>query len=135
MNECVFCKIAQGNIPCHKVLENKDFLAFLDNRPFTEGHLLVIPRTHYRWVYDVPNFGEYWDFARQAASKIQSSLKPEYLTFLTMGNEVPHAHIHIIPRHTGDQLTGIFKEEFRRNPDNTEFDQTLAKIKSATNKK
>lgn len=129
MDDCIFCKIANNQVPCHKILEDDNFMAFLDNRPFIEGHTLVVPKAHYRWVYDVPNFKEYWDFANQVTVMIKKALNPEFITFLTMGNEVPHAHIHIIPRYSHDQLTDLFLEEFRHHPTQAEFDQTLAKIK------
>lgn len=113
MDDCIFCKIAKGDIPCAKIIENDQFFAFLDNRPFTEGHALVIPKGHFRWVHDVPNFGEYWEFARQVTQKIQANLSPVFVSYLTMGNEVPHAHIHILPRYENDVLVGLYKEEFR----------------------
>lgn len=105
MNDCIFCKIIKGDIPCHKVYEDDKFLAFLDISPLSLGHTLLIPKDHYRWVYDVPNFGEYWSVAQKISLAINSSnLKPEFVSFLTMGNEVPHAHIHIIPRSTSDTV-------------------------------
>ena len=129
MSDCIFCKIAQNKIPCYKVFENDNFLAFLDNRPFVEGHTLVIPKLHYRWIYDVPQFKELWDFAREVTKIIKSSLNPEFITYLTMGNEVPHAHIHLIPRYSGDQLTDLFLEEYRMNPSVDDFNLTMSKIK------
>jgi len=108
MDNCIFCKIVHGEIPCHKVYENEDFLAFLDVYPFAKGHVLVVPKKHYRWVYDVPNFGNYWQIVQKIALNIKdSSLNPEYISFLTMGNEVPHAHIHIIPRFKLDDITPV----------------------------
>ena len=74
MDNCIFCKIIRGEIPCQKIAENNDFLAFLTIYPFTEGHTLIIPKKHFRWVNDVPNFGEYWDFSRKVSQKIQNKL-------------------------------------------------------------
>ena len=53
MKDCIFCKIARGDIPCNKVYEDKDFIAFLDITPRNKGHTLVIPKKHFRWVWDV----------------------------------------------------------------------------------
>jgi histidine triad (HIT) family protein len=108
MDDCVFCKIIRGEIPCHKILENDKFLAFLDIEPFTEGHTLVIPKIHYRWIYDLPNFGEYWEFTKQVTQILQKNLNPVYISYITMGKLVPHAHIHIIPRYPKDNLVGIY---------------------------
>lgn len=73
------------------------FLAFLDIFPTVKGHTLVIPKQHARWAYDVPNFGAYWETALLVTRAIQESLKPKFVNYFTYG-EVPHAHIHILPR-------------------------------------
>ncbi|MFA5024911.1 MAG: HIT domain-containing protein [Candidatus Shapirobacteria bacterium] len=130
MEDCIFCKIANGQIPCHKVYEDENFLAFLDIKPFAKGHTLVIPKSHYRWVYDVSNFAEYWQVVQKIALNIKkSSLQPEYISFLTMGNEVPHAHVHIIPRSTSDDITPIFHSLPSLNLSNEELVDILDKIK------
>lgn len=130
MDDCVFCKIVSGEIPCRKVFEDENFLAFLDIKPFAIGHVLVIPKKHYRWVYDVPNFGEYWQVAQKIALDIKNSpLNPEYISFLTMGNEVPHAHIHIIPRSTEDNITPILQSIPHLSLTKEELVDTLNKIK------
>lgn len=101
MQDCVFCKIVQGQVPCYKVYEDELFLAFLDIFPHTKGHTLLIPKDHHRWVYDVPQFGKYWEAAKKVTDKILSTLHPQFVSYLTYGLDVPHAHIHLIPRYTG----------------------------------
>jgi len=128
MDDCVFCKIIKGDIPCHKVYEDDNFLAFLDIDPFTEGHTLVIPKIHYRWVYDVPNFGEFWEFAKKTTQILQKNLKPIYISYITMGKMVPHAHIHIIPRYQDDNLVGAYKNR-RLNITPEKLLETFNKIK------
>lgn len=102
MKDCIFCKIVAGEIPCYKVFENEKFLAFLDIRPLTRGNTLVIPKKHYRWVYDVPDFGDYFAVAGKIARKAIKVLGAEWVSFLTLGFEVPHAHIRVIPRYKKD---------------------------------
>ena len=110
MDNCIFCKIVKGEIPCHKVYEDDSFLAFLDINPTTSGHTLLIPKQHRRWVYDIPEFGLYWQTAQKIALGIMnSSLKPDFISFLTIGDEVHHAHIHIIPRNRNDQVGPILQ--------------------------
>lgn len=110
MDDCIFCKIIKGEIPCYKVYEDDKFLAFLDINPVSPGHTLLVPKIHYRWVYDLPNFGEYWQVAQKLAINIKNSaLNPDYISFLTMGNEVSHAHIHIIPRNISDPVEPALK--------------------------
>ncbi|OGK57467.1 hypothetical protein A3J15_01070 [Candidatus Roizmanbacteria bacterium RIFCSPLOWO2_02_FULL_38_10] len=98
MESCIFCKIAAGEIPCYKVYEDDDFLGFLDITPRTRGHTLLIPKKHFRFVYDVTSFSDYWSAALKLTKKIQSALKPFFITYVTHGLEVSHAHIHVIPR-------------------------------------
>jgi histidine triad (HIT) family protein len=98
MEKCVFCQIVKGKLPSYKIYEDRDFLAFLDINPLALGHTLVIPKVHYRWVYDVPNFGAYWQVGLQVTQVLQKVLQPYFITYVTHGLEVKHAHIHIIPR-------------------------------------
>lgn len=98
MDDCVFCKIVAGELPSFKTYEDNLFLAFLDIKPLAPGNSLLIPKTHYRWVTDVPEFGLYWEVAKKIALKTQTVVKSDYTTFLTLGTDVPHAHIRIIPR-------------------------------------
>lgn len=101
-DDCVFCKIVKGEIPSYKVYEDSDFLGFLDIRPLTKGNTLIIPKTHFRWTYDVPNFGEYFEVAKKVGLASQKAFDAKWLSFLTLGWEVPHAHIRVIPRYEKD---------------------------------
>lgn len=105
MDNCIFCKIVRGEIPCHKVYEDDLFLGFLDIRPLNIGNSLLIPKTHYRWVTDVPNFGLYFEAAKKIAQKTISAVGADYISYLTLGMEVEHAHIRIIPRFFNDSHT------------------------------
>ena len=100
--DCIFCKIVAGEIPCHKVYEDESFLAFLDIHPLNPGHTLLIPKNHYRWVDDVPDFGAYWEAAKKIGFSIKEHLQPKAIYYLTMGLQVAHAHIHIVPRFSDD---------------------------------
>jgi histidine triad (HIT) family protein len=99
MEECVFCKIAKGKIPCFKIYEDKDFLAFLDINPWVEGHTLVIPKKHYRWVWDLPGdlAGKYFAVVNKIANHYRKVLNIEFIMSWIYGWEVPHAHIHLFP--------------------------------------
>jgi len=98
MGNCIFCKIAQGEIPCWKIYEDKEFLAFLDINPFVEGHTLVIPKKHYRWVWDVPELEGYFEVVRKIANHFQKVMGDEFVASLIWGLDVPHAHIHLLPK-------------------------------------
>jgi len=100
MKDCVFCQIVKREIPCYKVYEDQFFLGFLDIFPRVKGHSLLIPKKHYRWVYDLPNFGEYWEKVLKLTKAMKKALRPKFITYVTHGLEVSHAHVHILPRQT-----------------------------------
>lgn len=110
MLDCVFCQIVSGRISCHKVFEDDSFIGFLDISPVVEGHVLIIPKKHYRWVHEVEDFGRYWEAARKVAKAQIKFLKAPTVIFATAGIEVPHAHIHVLPmpkKGAGEYLPGI----------------------------
>lgn len=102
MSKCIFCKIVQGKIPCYKIYENKNFLAFLDIRPLNQGHTLVIPKKHYRWVWDVPEICEYYETVKKVANAIRKAMKTKWVISLVIGEAVPHAHVWLVPRFKKD---------------------------------
>ena len=94
---CIFCKIVKGEISSHKVYEDKKFLAFLDINPQSPGHTQVITKEHYRWVWAVPNVGEYFEVAKKVALAQQKAFKTDFILSKIVGDEVEHAHIWIFP--------------------------------------
>ena len=103
MENCVFCQIVASKLPSFKIYEDDNFLAFLDIYPRVEGHTLVIPKKHYRWVYDVPNFAAYWEVALKITKAMKKTFNPYFISYITHGLQVPHAHIHIMPRKRGEE--------------------------------
>lgn len=98
MENCIFCQIVEGKSPSFKVYEDELFYGFLDIFPRVKGHSLLVPKKHYYWVYDVPEFAEYWLAAQKLTRAIQKAMTPYFVTYVTHGLEVKHAHIHILPR-------------------------------------
>lgn len=97
MDNCIFCKIVKKEIPAHIVYEDDNFLAFLDIHPQSSGHTQVIPKQHYRWVWDVPNARAYFEVTQKIAKAQQKAFDSEAVWSRIMGDEVPHAHIWIFP--------------------------------------
>lgn len=95
--DCIFCKIAKGEITGYKVYEDDNFFAILDINPRSPGHTQVIPKRHYRFVWDVPNAGEYFEVAKKIAIAQQKAFNQELIICRIDGEEVPHAHIGICP--------------------------------------
>jgi histidine triad (HIT) family protein len=102
MNDCIFCKIIAGELPSYKIYEDDLFFGFLDIRPLSRGNSLLIPKVHHRWVLDVPQVSQYWQTASKIAIATIKAVNADYVSFLTLGMEVPHAHIRIIPRFYDD---------------------------------
>ncbi|MES2215702.1 MAG: HIT domain-containing protein, partial [Patescibacteria group bacterium] len=98
MPDCIFCKIAAKELSAHIVYEDDKFIAFLSINPDAPGHTLIIPKTHYRWVWDYPNLGEYYEVARTIAMTQRKAFGEELIVSKVVGEDVPHAHIHVIPR-------------------------------------
>lgn len=93
--DCIFCKIAAGEIPSYKVYEDENFIAFIDIHPLAPGHVQVIPKDHYRWVWDVLNAGKYFEVVQKVALAQKKAFNVEIVRSQIFGEEVPHAHIWV----------------------------------------
>jgi histidine triad (HIT) family protein len=105
--DCIFCKIAKKEAPAHIVYEDDKFIAFLDITPQSPGHTLVIPKDHYRWVWDVPNIGEYFEVVRKIAKAQQKAFGTDWILSKVVGVDVYHAHIWIFPAKAGEGSSTI----------------------------
>ena len=97
--ETIFTKIIKGEIPSYKVYEDDNCLAFLDINPLKKGHTLVIPKIEVDYIFDLKSkeYQELWNFAKLVAKGMKRVIKCERISIVVMGLEVPHAHIHLIP--------------------------------------
>jgi histidine triad (HIT) family protein len=127
MENCIFCKIVKKEIPCFEVYEDEKFLAFLDINPRNPGHTLVIPKDHFRWVWDVPYLGEYFEVVGKIAKAIKKAMKTDFVVSFIIGEEVPHAHIHLVPRFPEDGHGTLIDLSLIRKIDNSEM-QKIAKL-------
>jgi histidine triad (HIT) family protein len=116
---CIFCKIAKGEIPSNKIFENKDFLVFLDIKPVNHGHLLIIPKKHIVWMQEADDktIASAFVLAKKMMLVQKKSLKCDYIQLSVVGNEVPHFHIHLIPRYTGDKFRNFPTKEYKNRED------------------
>lgn len=99
MENCVFCKIISGEIPSNKIWEDENFLAFLDIDQNDKGHTLVIPKKHYRWVWDVEDYCGYFEKIREVKEILDKKYSPEFVEIKVWGVDVSHAHVHLIPHY------------------------------------
>jgi histidine triad (HIT) family protein len=97
----LFTRIVKGEIPCHKILEDEKYLAFLDIRPINPGHTLVIPKVEVDYIFDLDDamLGGMIVFAKKAAAMIRRAVDCKRIGIMVAGLEVPHAHIHLVPIH------------------------------------
>lgn len=116
----VFSKIVAGEIPCYKIAETNDYLAFLDVFPLKRGHVLVIPKKQVDDLFDLDDatYLGLLNFSKQIAKAIKKSITCSRVSMHVLGLEVPHAHIHLIPINSANdcnfanQKLQFTKEEF-----------------------
>ena len=102
----IFSKIIAGEIPCYKVAENEDYFAFLDINPLQKGHTLVVPKCETDYIFDLDDktLAGMVVFAKQIAAKIEKFTGGKKVAMVVLGLEVPHAHIHLIPMNTENDV-------------------------------
>ena len=135
--DCVFCKIVNGEIKSRLIIESKNSIAFLDAFPVTKGHTLVIPKTHYRKIQDMSQ-DDSVDLFRVVYEVVSKIDKITGSTLLAIhngkesGQEIPHVHVHLIPRQSND-LAGPVHSMFKNRPNlsDEEFDQLHMMLKSS----
>lgn len=102
----IFTKIINGDIPSYKIKEDENFLAFLDAFPLMQGHTLVIPKKEIDnfWDLDQPTLTSIFDFAKPIAKAIENSFDCNRCGISVIGLEVPHAHMHLVPINSANDL-------------------------------
>ncbi len=102
----IFSKIIKGEIPSYKIAESDKFYAFLDIFPLQKGHTLVVPKIEIDKIFDVPDdyLKELMEFTKPIAKAIEASFPCNRVSMLTVGLEVPHAHLHLIPINAADDI-------------------------------
>ncbi|MFT5215342.1 MAG: histidine triad (HIT) family protein [Glaciecola sp.] len=127
----IFTKIINGDIPCYKVAETDDFLAFLDINPNAKGHTLCIPKVEIDNVFDLDkeSYKNLMEFSRTVAIAIQKSVPCKRVGMTVIGLEVPHAHVHLIPLNSMEDARFISKEKLTSEA----FEATAKAISSHIN--
>lgn len=132
--DCIFCDIINGKIPVRKIMETEKSLAFLDAFPLTKGHTLVIPKNHYTKIQEMSKDDnvDLFETVRVLTNKIERLFSSSLIAIHNgkeSGQEVPHIHVHIIPRNVDDGA-GAVHSMFIRRPHltNDELDQIAEKL-------
>ena len=126
----IFSRIVKGEIPCYRIAENDDFLAFLDINPLAKGHTLVIPKKEVDYYFDLDDelLASMQIFSKKVARAIDSVMDCKRVGVVVLGLEVPHAHIHLIP------INSLYDIEFSRPKlklTQEEFEDIASRIRSA----
>ena len=115
----IFTKIVNGEIPCYKIAEDENYLAFLDVNPNAKGHTLCIPKQEINKIFDMEeaHYLGLMQFARKVAKAIEKTVPCKRIGVAVVGLEVPHVHVHLIPLHDMDDMrfqrkVALTKEEF-----------------------
>ncbi len=132
-DDCVFCRIISGEVPAHLVLDDGEFVAFLDARPVFKGHVLVLPRRHYVTLADLPApaVGPLFERVRLLSAAVPAALGAQG-TFVALNNvvsqSVAHLHVHVVPRTKGDGLRGFFwpRQRYASEDEAAEYARRIA---------
>jgi len=125
----IFTKIINGEIPCYKIAEDKDFFAFLDINPNAAGHTLCIPKKEVNKILDLDEttYLGLMAFSRKVGKAIEATIPCKRVGITVIGLEVPHVHVHLIPLHTMKNVTFQHKENLKA----AEFEEIAHKIRAA----
>jgi histidine triad (HIT) family protein len=125
----IFTKIIKGEIPCYKIAENENYFAFLDINPLRAGHTLVVPKRETDYIFDLEDV--YLEgmivFSKKIAMAIKSAIPCKRIGVAILGLEVPHAHIHLVPMDTMEDVN-FRNPKLKFSPE--EFKEIAAKISS-----
>ena len=125
----IFSKIVKGEIPCHKISETEKFLAFLDVSPLVHGHILVVPKKETDYIFDIDDadLAEMMVFSKRVAKAQKAAVVCKRIGVAVIGLEVPHAHIHLVPMNTANDLN--FTQP-KLKPSQEELSKMAEKIRS-----
>jgi len=108
--DCIFCKIIANEIPCAKIYEDDKVISFLDINPVNKGHVLVIPKEHHQMMVDTPDELVAYIFtkAKELMKVIKKAVEADFVIVSVVGIDVPHFHVHLVPRYNDDGLTNFW---------------------------
>jgi histidine triad (HIT) family protein len=131
-NNCIFCKIINGEIPAKKVYEDEKVLAFLDVNPISKGHTLIIPKAHFENIFDIKddNLKEIISEGKKISMLLKEKLNADGVNLLHASGKdaqqsVFHFHLHVVPRYSGDELDTWPKSSYKE----LNFDEVIQKLK------
>ena len=135
MEECIFCKIVSGKIPCAKVYDDGNVICFLDIMPANKGHCLIVPKIHYETLLDAPEeiLSEMMTATKKVARALSLSVGNGSYNLLmnngkVAGQIVMHAHFHLVPRFDGDRLRLKWSHKKYENDEIKDYAEKIRKF-------
>lgn len=128
--DCIYCKIIARELPCYKIYEDPNIVAFLDINPFVIGHLLVVPKEHSRWLWDM-NSNEYlilMEKTKYLSEVLKKAFKTDWIEAVVAGIGVQHTHIHLLPRQFNDGLGELPTKTLLPKPSKEKMEKIAEKI-------
>jgi histidine triad (HIT) family protein len=128
--DCVFCKIVEGKLPCYKVYEDDKIISFLDITPYAIGHIMVVPKEHSKWLWDVPidEYNPLMEKCHYLANVLRRAFSTEWVEEVVAGIGVEHTHVHLLPRKRDDGLGEIPTKPLANKPTKEEMEMIRDKI-------
>jgi len=117
MENCIFCKLVKKEIPSRVIYEDNDFISFLDIFPVSDGHILIIPKEHVVWMQEASDqtVAGIFVFAKKLMLGIKKALKADYVQVNVTGTDIPHFHVHLIPRYLDDGFARYPTKEYEHD--------------------
>lgn len=130
VENCIFCKISSKEIPSSVIYEDDKFISFLDISPVTKGHSLLIPKDHHVWMHEVPDdlLKDAFLVTKKIMNMMRKGLPCDYVQVVVVGKDVPHFHIHLMPRYLNDNLPQFKTITYENDEEKNMYEE---KIKNA----
>ena len=127
MQDCIFCKIVKNEIPAFKIYEDEKFLSFLDIYPVSHGHILIIPKEHIVWMQEADDetISLIFKLTKKLMLAIKKTMKCDYVQLAISGTDIPHFHIHLIPRYKNDGLSEWPTKEYSSETEKKDITQKI----------
>lgn len=132
MDDCVFCKIVAEIKEEDVIWEDENHVALLDINPCARGHVMVIPKEHSRWVWDIEDdkYSDYMLAVKKVAGILRNAFGTDCVQSAIVGMDVSHAHVHLLPRVEGDGFKGIPVTPIEPKPTAEEMKEIFDKIRA-----
>lgn len=133
MQDSIFTKIIKGEIPSHKIYEDEHTIAFLDIFPAAEGHALVIPKVQVEFIWDLPetDYANLMISVQKVGQRLREITGKKYVGTMVIGTDVPHAHVHVVPFETAQEIKAVASMTGRdeKEPDHAALSALAEKLR------